>query len=176
MELEQSRLGDLLDTPSAELVLIQDVWVGYTPASPIAARYTLRRGRSGGLSGEGVLSTGLTKRPKRVDVAMKAATASGFLDALADANLVPGAYAPFQDHTDDYPRVEIVVQVPPRQIGDRSGLALLYTESQGELHAPWAAFVSGAAYVVEGDAIGRALQGLDRTLKKGQLRRMADEW
>jgi hypothetical protein len=94
MELQTSRLGDILDTRRAELVLIQDVWVGYHAASPIGAQYVLRRGRSGALSGEGVLSTGLAKEPRRVRVAMKAATASAFLDTLADAELVPGAYAP----------------------------------------------------------------------------------
>lgn len=173
MEREQSRLGDLVDTPSAELVLIQDTWVGYNAASPIAARYTLHRGRGGGLSGEGVLSTGLSKRPKRVAVAMKAATASTFLGAIADANLVPGAYAPVLDHTDDYPRIEVVVQVAPSQMRDRSGFVLLYTESQGEFHAPWAAFVGGVAYVVDGDAIGRALHALDRSLRKAELRLLA---
>jgi hypothetical protein len=174
MELSPSHLGDLLDTSRAEVVLIQDVWIGYHHASPIAARYALRRGRGGGLSGEGVLSTALTKRPKLVPVAMKSATASAFLNALASADLVPGAYAPVRDHTDDYPRIEIVVQVPADNIGDRSGILLLYTESQGDLHVPWAAFVGGAAYVVQDDTIGRALRALDRTLAKPELRRMAD--
>lgn len=175
MKPERVSLGDLVDTRSAELVLIQDVWVGYSAASPVGARYSLRRGRSGGLSGEGVFSTGLRSRTKRVAVGMKAATANAFLDALYAATLVEGVYAPSQEHTDDYPRIEIVVQVPPRQIGDRTGLVLLYSESQGELHTPWAAFVGGRAYVVEGDAVGRALHALDRTLKKGELRRLAGE-
>lgn len=174
MDLEASCLRDLLDVCSAEFVLIQDAWVGYSAASPVVARYELRRTRGGGLSGDGVLSTGLAPRPKRVHVAMKAATTVTLLEAIANAELVPGRYAPFQDHTDDYPRIEIVVQVPARQIGDRSGLVTLYTESQGEFHAPWAAFVGGNAYVVAGDEVGRALVALDRALKKGELRRMAE--
>ena len=155
-------------------MLIQDAWVGYSAASPVVARYELRRTRGGGLSGDGVLSTGLAPRPKRVHVAMKAATTIAFLDALASAELVPGRYAPLQDHTDDYPRIEIIVQVPTRQIGDRSGIVTLYTESQGEFHAPWAAFVGGNVYVVAGDEVGRALLTLDRALKKAELRRMAE--
>lgn len=170
---EASRLLDLVDVRGADLVLIQDAWVGYSAASPVVARYELRRTRGGGLSGDGVLSTGLAEGAKRVRVAMKAATTDAFLDAISDAELVPGQYAPFQDHTDDYPRIEIVVRVPTRHVGDRSGLVTLYTESQGESHAPWAAFVGGNVYVVAGDEVGRALVALDRALKKGELRRMA---
>jgi len=174
VDRDPSRLGEVFDVRSAAVVLIQDVWVGYSPAAPIAARYELRRSRGGGLSGEGVLSTGLAGKPKRVSVAMKTATALAFLDALAAAWLVPGPYASFRDHTDDYPRIEIVVQVPPREIGDQSGIALLYTESQGEFHAPWAAFVGGRAYVIEGEEIGRALRALDRTLKRAVLWQMTE--
>ncbi|MDB4944540.1 MAG: hypothetical protein JWP97_4074 [Labilithrix sp.] len=168
----QSRLGDVLHVRDAQVVLIQDVWVGYNPASPIAARYQLRRSGGGGLSGEGALSTSLAPKPKRVTVAMKAATASAFLEALAGARLVPGPYVAFQDHTDDYPTIEIVLQVPPRDMRNGSGVALLYTQSQGETHAPWAAFVGGCAYVIAGDDVGRALQALERPLKKQELQRM----
>jgi len=174
MDRDRPRLGDVFDVRSAAVVLIQDVWVGYGPAAPIAARYELRRSRGGGLSGEGELSTGLTRKPKRVRVAMKAATASAFLDALAGASLGPGPYTSFWDHTDDSPRIEIVVEVPTRKIGDQSGIALLYTASQGEFHTPWAAFVGGRAYVIAGDEVGRALRALDHPLKKQDLQRMSE--
>lgn len=167
----QTKLGDLVDVSRARTLLIQDVWTGYSDVAPIAAVYQLRRSPSGGLIGEGVLSTAIAK-PKRVPVSMKSATAKAFLDALVRSPLMPGPYEPYQDHTDDYPKIEIFVQVPPADIGDRGGTALLYTGSQGEYYAPWAAFVGGKAYVVEGDEVGRALQALDRPLKKAVLRRM----
>lgn len=50
---------------------------------------------------------------------------------------VPGPYAPMLDHTDDYPHIESALHVGVHDIGKSSGLALLFTESQGELHAPW---------------------------------------
>lgn len=174
MGLEPSRLVHLIDVRCADFVLIQDAWVGYSAASPVVARYELRRTRGGGLSGDAVFSTGLASRPKRVHVAMKAAIAGTFLEAIGNAELVARRYAPLQNQTDDYPRIEIVVQVPAGQVGDRSGLVTLYTESQGEFHAPWAAFVGGNVYVVAGDDVGRALIALDRPLKKGELRRMAE--
>lgn len=163
-----------MNVRNAHLVVIHDVWTGYSPAAPVSATYELHRGTRGGLAGEGRLSTGGSKA-KRVPVSMTGATAEPFLDALAAARLVPGQYQPFQDHTDDYPRIEVVIHVPPTDQGDRGGVALLYTESQSEFHAPWAAFVGGSAYVVMGDQVGRALNGLDRPLKKNVLRRMASE-
>jgi hypothetical protein len=152
-------------------LIIQDVWTGYSRLAPIAALYELHRTRTGGLIGEAVLSTAMSK-PKRVPVAMKSATVEAFLAELADAQLIEGAYEPCLDHTDDYPRIEVVVQVPPLEIGNRGGIAVLYTESQGDFHAPWAAFIGGKGYVVAGDEIGRALDALDRPLKKAELRRM----
>lgn len=131
----------------------------------------MNRTRGGGLSGEGLLSVAGSK-PKRVPVTMKSATVEMFLQELADTKGVESAYEPYKDHTDDYPRNEIVVQVPPRAPGERGGVALLFTESQGDFHAPRAVSVRGKVYVAPGDKIGRALRALDRPLKKSVLRRM----
>lgn len=67
-----------------------------------------------------------------------------------------------------------MVSLAARQLGDQAGVALLFSTSQGEFHAPWAAFVGGVAYVVESDAVGRALASLDGTLKKSELRKLVD--
>lgn len=171
MAEDYERLGFLLDVRRARTVIIQDVWTGYSGFAPIAAIYDLHRTRSGGLSGEGMLSVADSK-PRRVPVAMKSATVETFLQQLADTKVAERLYEPYQDHTDDYPRIEIVVQVPPRDLGERSGVALLHTESQGDFHAPWAVSVGGKVYVALGDEIGRALRALDRPLKKSVLRRM----
>ena len=158
-------LGDLFDVRKVRRVVLRDVWSGMNPHSPIAAVYELHREASGALTGEGRFSTGLVA-PKTVDVSMKAATASAFLDALAGARMNPGDYQPFMDHTDDFPSVEIALHG-----GDvAGGLVRLYTESQGRFHTPWGASIAGASYTIEGDEIGRALRALDRTLKRRELR------
>jgi hypothetical protein len=56
-----------------------------------------------------------------------------------------------QDHTDDYPHIEIAFHVDVRGIGESSGLALLFTESQGELHAPWGACLGGKMFSLPGE-------------------------
>lgn len=171
--VETARLADLIDVAAASAILIHDVWVGYNEACPLVARYVLRRAEGGGLSGEAKFSTGTMPAPKRLPVVMRAATAKAFLDAIGGAELVRGPYVPLREHTDDYPLIEIVIEVPPQSLAERGGFLLLHTKSQGELHAPWAAFVDGGAWVVKGDVVGRALAALDRTLKRSELRRLA---
>lgn len=162
--------GSLLNLDEARLVVIHDVWSGYNPASPIAAVYDLRRTPSKGFRGEGRFSTSLAE-PRTVSISMKSATATAFLEALMSARLSPGPYVPFEDHTDDYPTVEIAIHVGA---GGRrgSGIAMLHTTSQGEHNAPWAVFVGGTVHVAKGDEIGRALGALNRTLKRAELERM----
>lgn len=172
MPPDAAPLGNVLNVREARLVVLHDVWTGYSATSPNAAIYELHRGPRGTLTGEGTFSTSLTK-PKRVPIAMKATTASAFLEAIAACRIVPGEYQPFQDHTDDYPHIELALHVGPAG-WERGGIAFLYTESQGEFHAPWGAFIGGRSYVVEGDGIGRALTALDRPLKRNELRRLAD--
>ncbi len=165
-------LGTVLDVRETRLIVIHDVWTGYSEISPVAAIYELSRGPRGTFNGEGTLSTAVTK-PKRFPVGMKAATVTSFLEAIATSRIVPGEYHPFQDHTDDYPHIELAFHVAPAG-WEKGGIAVIYTESQGEFHAPWAAFIGGCSYIVEGDGIGRALKALDRPLKKNELRRLAD--
>lgn len=170
---ETTRLAELLDVASAEAILIHDVWVGYNEASPLVARYTLRRGDKGGLSGEAELSTRLMSEPKRLQVVVTAPKVRAFLAELGGATLVRRAYEALREHTDDSPLIEIVIQVPPQSLTDRGGFVVFHTTSQGDFHAPWAAFVDGSAYVVEGDVVGRVLTSLDRPLKRAELRRLA---
>jgi hypothetical protein len=164
-------VGSVLDVREARLVVLHDVWSGYSHRSPITAVYELRRTARGGLAGEGRLSTGQNE-PKTVRVAMKSATAKAFLGVIASAPLAPaGAHAgPEILVTDSYPHVEIALHVGPSG-HDKAGFALLHTRSQSEFGAPWSAFIDGVAYAIVGDEIGRALQSLDRTLKRVEQRR-----
>lgn len=151
-------------------MVIDDVWSGYNPASPIAAVYELRRGVNGGLAGEGRFSTSIAT-PNCVPITVTPKAAKAFLDAIAAVDVVRGEYQPFCDHTDDFPKIEIALHARSGE-HDRGGVAVLYTESQGELHAPWCAFVRGKVFVVEGDAIGRSFRALSRSLKRAHLLRM----
>ena len=62
------------------------------------------------------------------------------------------------------------------------GMALLFTEPQGEVHAPWGACVDGRLLTVPGGEIARALLGLRGPPKRGTLHRMmhkaeiAEQW
>jgi hypothetical protein len=155
------------------LVVIHDAWVGFNPHSPIAAVYELRRGPRAGLSGKGRLSTAIAGE-RVVDVKVPSAAATRFT-AVASARRVPGPYAAMVDHTDDYPHIEIALHVDVRDIGERSGLALLFTESQVEYHAPWGACVRGEIFSLPGEEIGKALAALRAPLKRATLDRMMKE-
>lgn len=131
----RATLGDTLDVRRACLVVIHDVWCGYNPHSPVAAVYELRRGTRSELSGVGRLSTAIAGE-RVVDVNVSSSATTRFLMAMAKARVVEAPYVAMLDHTDDYPRIEIALHVDVRGIGGSSGLALLFTESQGEFHPP----------------------------------------
>jgi hypothetical protein len=167
----KATLGDALDVRRARLVIIHDAWVGYNSHSPVAAVYELRRGMRGGLFGDGRLSTAIAGE-RVVDVKVPSAAATRFLTAVASARLVPDPYVAMQDHTDDYPHIEIALYVDVRAIGESSGLALLFTESQGEFHAPWGACLGGKMFSLPGEEIGKAVATLRTPLKRATLDRM----
>ena len=107
-----------------------------------------------------------------VDVNIPSATAARFLPAIATAHIVPGPYEARQHHTDDYPHIELALHVGVRAIGESSGVALLFTESQGEFHAPWGACVGGQMFSLPGEEVGKALSTLRGPLKRARLDRM----
>jgi hypothetical protein len=169
-----STIGDLLEVSRTRLVLIHDVWSGDNHHSPIAAMYELRRGPRGALAGEARFSTAVTGE-RIVNITISASTTTRFLDGVAGARAVAGPYQPMIDHTDDCPSIEIALQVDAGELGRPGTVGLLFTESQGEFHAPWGACLRGELYTIPGDEIGRALAGLRRSLKRSVLDRMIRE-
>lgn len=167
-------LGRILDVAAARLVVIHDVWNGLGEHSPIAALYQLKRAPEGGLSGEGRLSSHLASE-RSVDVAITARATTRFLAAIANAELVEGPYRPRFEWTDDFPHIEIALHVGVGAEGQRGGIVLLYTQSQGEFHAPWGAHVRGQTWTVPGDEIGRALAALAGPLQRRTHERMMRE-
>jgi hypothetical protein len=57
----------------------------------------------------------------------------------------------------------------------RAGIALLFTESQGEFHAPWGACIGGQMLSLPGEGIGKALAALRGPLTRATLDRMMKE-
>lgn len=168
---DKQTLGDLIDVRRASLVVIHDVWTGYNPHSPIARIWTLRRGPSGEFAGEGRFSTSSVAE-QNVEVTIDATKAAEFLDAVAKATVTSGEYEPLVTHTDDFPHIEVAFHVAVPDIWRRQGVALLFTESQGQFHSPWGACVGGKRGVIPGTEVGRALSKLDRPLKRGTLDKM----
>jgi hypothetical protein len=164
-------LGDVFDVRRSRSVLIHDTWVGYTDHSPTASVYELRRGARGGLAGQGRLSTSIVGE-RLVDVAIGLAATQTFLNTVARAPIVSGPYEPMQDHTDDYPHIELAFHVDVRGILDGSGIAVLFTESQGKFHSPWGACIGGQLYTLPSNHVGRALAAIRAPLKRGILDRM----
>lgn len=165
-----ARLADLLDLRDARLVVIHDAWVGLNERSPIVGIWELQRASKGELAGKGTFSNAVARQVADISIGSKAA--KRFLNAIAGALVVPGPYQPFWDHTDDFPHIEIAVHVDVRGVLRKGGTALLFTESQGDFHAPWGAFVAGQVLTIPGDEIGRALAGLRAPLKRGILDQM----
>ena len=169
--MRETTLGDLLDIPAAQLVVIHDHWSGYSPHAPITASYELRPGRRGGLAGKGRLSSNIVGE-RLVDVTLPADTAARFLATLASAAMTAGPYTPRFEWTDDYPRIELALHVGADATRRRAGIALLFSESQGAMHAPWGACLAGELWTLPGEEIGRALAELHGPLKRATLERM----
>jgi hypothetical protein len=149
-------LKDLIDIQATRLLVIHDAWSGYSEDSPLAMEYELLRTKSGGFAG----TVRKFKRGQLVEsknVEWPCGTALLILHDLAWAEVVRGPYTPFIDHTDDFPSISIAVHVGPE---GRGGLALLYSSSQGEGHAPWSLSLRGESYTSPGDDIGRALESI----------------
>jgi len=148
----------------ANEVVIQDHWVGYGPASPVVADYTLRR-KDGNFVGGASFSVGghfKKARKDSCDVEIPAGAAAEFLKSLAGCVSREAEYKPGIHHTDDYPDIRITVKTEGKT-------ATFSSRSQGEFHAPWAVEAGGKTRVVDGDAPGRALKRLEKHLAKGRL-------
>ncbi len=95
--------------------------------------FELRREGSGPFAGAGSLAT-RDHGPERVDVALTRPATRTLLATLGSARIEEGPYEPFWDHTDDVPSIELVLHTA-------RGIALVFSRSQGEFHAPWGACI-----------------------------------
>ena len=159
-------LGALLDLTSTTTLILRDYWTGYHAQAPFTAVFELRRDGSGPFAGAGTLAT-RNHGPTSVDVALTRPATRKLLATLASARVEDGEYVPFMDHTDDMPSIELVLHTA-------SGIALVFSRSQGEFHAPWGACIGGALYTLPGEEVGRALAALRGPLQLDRLQVMAE--
>lgn len=173
--MEMTTLGALLDVGQTRLLVIRDGWSGMSEHSPVAAVYELRRGVGGGFAGEGHFSTRHVP-VRELPVTLSPADAAHFLDAVSRASAVARAYKPLFTHTDDFPRIEIAFHIDNER--GNGAIALLFTTSQGEFHAPWGACIDGELFTLPDDAVGRALRAQAVPLRREVLDAMtrSDIW
>ncbi len=151
----------------ATTILLQDDWSGLSPTAPLEAHYTLNQDSqgfsgtgefsAGGFSGNPVTATEAITLPQ--DVAEK------FLQTLADPSLPmkEGEYEPLIDHTDDYPSLGILLELPG---GEQ---VIFRSASQGERHIPWSLEYQGKSYIVNSGIPSEAMDPLWPYLKRGEV-------
>jgi hypothetical protein len=161
-----------------EKVEISNDWNGYSDITPIIRHYKLRLKQQelvgnahiaiGGYGAAGVRQQQTTR------VKIPAAATAKFLATLAKTPLQVGIYKPAIVRSDDYPRIEIQVQLDRQKTTFRS-------ESQGIGNAPWRVIVIRGnrqqEYISNSTVPAQALQvlnpyldlpGIDRIIQRRQ--------
>jgi hypothetical protein len=164
-------LAQMFDFNQVGRARIYDYRYGYSPHAPISALYELIMDASGKLVGRGYLSTSLI--PHRVlQISISSNQTSTFLESVGSTELSYVPYEPHLEHTDDFPRIRIELwshaNMAPGAVPDLS----LYTESQGEHHAPWGAATGGTSYSAPGAEIGSALLELAPALGQAERQKL----
>lgn len=159
-------LGHYADMRSVRAIIVHDGWYGPSAEAPIVTTFELRPTEQRGLAG-----TVQHSRRKQVqytrEITISRTTSTRLLRLLGSAPLSDDPYEPFVDHTDDFPRIEIVVvlePVPGMMLG--AGMVLLASTSQGVLHTPWNVSMGTSTWTSSGDQLGRALAMLRRAGKQ----------
>ncbi len=134
----QPPLPDLAILKQAKTVEIYNDWNGYSDITPILRHYKLQLKQQelvgnahvaiGGYGAAGV------RQQKTTRVKIPAAATTKFLATLAKTPLKFGTYKPIITRSDDYPKIEIAIQIDRQQI-------IFSSESQGVGNAPWRAIV-----------------------------------
>lgn len=155
--------------PRTEAIHVYDEWIGYSIASPLKARYVLER-KEDEFKGQARFSAGEEGRRREAvrDIAIPVGVTDAFLRLLSKVPMEEGEYRPRIDHTDDYPSIEIRLE-----IGDLS--VRFFTSSQGAGHVPWGLQVGDETFVVRSSMPADALEILSSYLCKDVLDRLADE-
>jgi hypothetical protein len=160
------KLGHYADMPTARSVTVHDAWYGMSAEAPIVTTFDLQRTDQRGLVGTLRHSRREQLQYAR-EIEISRSTTTRLLRLLGSAPLVSEPYEPFIDHTDDFPRIEIVVVLEPvAGLAPGVGMVLLTSTSQGELHTPWSVSMGDTTWTSPGEQIGRALAMLNRANKQ----------
>lgn len=149
-----------IDSSAILTITIADDWTGLSPLAPIEAYFRLEP-TTGYFSGTAEFSVaGYTDAITRsVPISVPLAVIVELLALLESTPLEVGKYKPVFNHTDDFPRIIIVVE------GRAGGLGFS-SESQGSGHIPWRVVVGQDQYVTYADTPAQALDLLDPYLAR----------
>ena len=151
----------------ARRVLIRDVWNGYSPIAPFHQDFDLCP-EADAFVGMARFSVGRDEQLRdEAKIAIPGGVMEEFFRTLATARLERGEYVPYWDHTDDFPFVEIVLELPDEKIE-------FSTTSQGTDRAPWKCVLGTETYVVNSGAPMRALRALEPYLQHDRLRELIE--
>jgi hypothetical protein len=159
---------DLASLSDASSVTIKVGWRGFSPLSPMSARYLLElRNERFETDAQFKIASASATRPIKIprDV-LKA-----FLAAVSDVELTEGAeYHARIDHTDDYPSLQISVQTAQGRLN-------IWTNSQSRTsksgtsvdRTPWAISYLGRSFVVETTVLDDAFEPIEPHLRQDEV-------
>jgi hypothetical protein len=160
----------LPDLNQVQTIRIRDEWNGMSPIAPLGATYELERAGDhfagtanftvGGRGGKPLQASEAVELPQEA--------VQTFLQTLASAPLMEGAYEPNITHTDDYPSIYVELEL-------ETGPVAYFSQSQGEGHVPWGAEFNGKTYVINSDAPAKALAALEPYLKREVLDQLKEQ-
>jgi len=157
------QVPELKELAKARTIRLEDDWGGLGPSRRV--HYELHPGADQ-FTGEATFSvSGLTKT-ESVQIPLSAA--KSFFQILGEAPLEDREYVPRISHTDDYPSLQIELDLGNETV-------TFFTQSQGERHVPWAVKINQKTYVIDSDAPARALAVLDSYLKRDVLKKLLEQ-
>jgi hypothetical protein len=159
-----------LTATSVHSISLQNDWSGLSQIAPIEAHYALEL-NGNNWSGQANFSVaGYSQHPRKAErsITIPVGAMQAFLRTLAEAPAQEGEYMPTITHTDDYPKIMIVVATA-------AGEVAIGSASQTEGNVPWGLFFNGRQFVINSDAPAKALAGLAPYLEQETLERLKAE-
>jgi hypothetical protein len=158
-----------LTATSVHSISLQNDWSGLSQIAPIEAHYALEL-NGNNWSGQANFSVaGYSQHPRKAqrNITIPAEAMQAFLRTLADAPAQEGQYMPTITHTDDYPKITIVVATA-------AGEVAIVSASQPEGNVPWGLIFNQRQFVIDSDAPAKALAGLAPYLEQETLEQLKE--
>jgi len=97
-----------------------------------------------------------------MEISVPARAMRKFFRLISTIHLERGEYVQHFGHPDDFPSIEILLDLPGEKI-------VFSTESQGADHAPWKCDLSGEVYIINSGVPMKALDSLRLYLRRDAL-------